>query len=199
MILFKCDRCGSAISSYVFTLPVAKFSNADYACRYPVDIDGDQLLQTIRGMHLCADCIEQIGAYIMNYNTKPTEEPKPTPEPAPEAPETPQEAQEEPKKGKTTAKQKERDKRIIELYESGMTVPEIAKEIGKLSPENCRNILKRAGVYKGRPNVDDGKIKALHRAGWPVKEIAGEMKLTEGQVYYYLNQPAKKRKVTNVG
>lgn len=199
MILFKCDRCGSAISPYVFTLPVAKFSNADYACRYPVDIDGDQLLQTIRNMHLCHDCIEQIGAYILNYNTKPTEEPMPAPEHAPEATETPQEASEEPKKGKTTTKSKERDERVIALYQQGMTVPEIAKEISGLSPENCRNILKRAGVYKGRPNVDDGKIKALHRAGWPVKEIAAEMKLTEGQVYYYLNQPAKKRKVMNIG
>lgn len=196
MILFKCDRCGSAISPYVFTLPVAKFSNADYACRYPVDIDGDQLLQTIRNMHLCADCIEQVGAYIMNYNTKPTEEPTPTPEPATEAPETPQEAQEEPKKGKSTIKSKLRDERIVELYKQGLTVQEIVKEIGKLSPENCRNILKRAGVYKGKPKVDDGKTRALYNAGWPVKKIADEMKLTEGQIYYYLSQPAKKRKVT---
>lgn len=39
------------------------------------------------------------------------------------------------------------------------------------------------GAGKGkRQRLDIGKIMALRRAGWPIKEIAGEMQLTNTQV-----------------
>lgn len=57
------------------------------------------------------------------------------------------------------------------------------------------------GVVKGkRERLDIGKIMALRNAGWPIKEIAVEMHLTNTQVsqaiYNYSKKHAKKVEVS---
>lgn len=39
-----------------------------------------------------------------------------------------------------------------------------------------------------KPRIDYGKLEALKKAGWPVKEIALELKCTPGAVYNYLKK-----------
>lgn len=48
----------------------------------------------------------------------------------------------------------------------------------------------------GRKRIDTGKILALRNAGWPVKEIAAEMRLTSQQVSSQLYLHKKKMETT---
>lgn len=68
MILFKCDRCKEVIGSFVYRLGPEKFSNADYGMSNPLITGDDILVDKIRSLQLCRDCVEQVAAYLMNYN-----------------------------------------------------------------------------------------------------------------------------------
>lgn len=68
MILIKCDKCKEVIGSFVYRLSPEKFSNADYGMSNPLPTGDDILLDKIRSMQLCRDCVEQIAANLMNYN-----------------------------------------------------------------------------------------------------------------------------------
>ena len=68
MILIKCDRCKEIISSFVYRISPEKFSNADYGMSNPLLTGDDILVDKIRSMQLCRDCVEQVAAYLMNYN-----------------------------------------------------------------------------------------------------------------------------------
>lgn len=46
-----------------------------------------------------------------------------------------------------------------------------------------------------RRQVDGGKIKALHEAGWPVAKIADEMRVSQQTVYTYLKKMEEKERV----
>ena len=70
--------------------------------------------------------------------------------------------------------------RVVELHKAGLRNGEFAKEVG-CSPGRVTNILKE---MKEKPRykkvdlatIDKGKIGALWRAGWPLSEIAIEMR-----------------------
>lgn len=46
-----------------------------------------------------------------------------------------------------------------------------------------------------RRQVDGGKIKALHEAGWPVAKIADEMRVSQQTVYTYLKKMEERERV----
>lgn len=47
---------------------------------------------------------------------------------------------------------------------------------------------------KKAKKIDQGKVVALHEAGWPIKKIADEMQCTDKAVYYILGKYGKKDK-----
>lgn len=82
MILFKCDRCKKVITPYVYRLGFEAYSNRDYGNRNPVNSPWvepgdkgyvkDDLSEKVYSMHLCRDCVEQVAAVVLNYNTEET-------------------------------------------------------------------------------------------------------------------------------
>lgn len=50
---------------------------------------------------------------------------------------------------------------------------------------------KKQAEPKPRVLIDVGKIHALRKAGWSVKGIADEMRISQATVYAKLNQPYK--------
>ena len=46
-----------------------------------------------------------------------------------------------------------------------------------------------------RRQVDGGKIKALHEAGWPVAKIADEMRVSQNTVRNYIRKMEEKERV----
>lgn len=85
MICFKCDKCKRTINQLVYRVNIEAFANNDYEMGSPMVTEDDDLAEKIFSMHLCSDCIQQIAAMILNYNTTPA----PTPQ-QPEKPETPE-------------------------------------------------------------------------------------------------------------
>ena len=96
-------------------------------------------------------------------------------------------------------------KKFISKFE-GCLVPEAAPEVAPAneSEENVNVAPKTEGDSKNEENkrrkIDIGKIMALKNAGWPVKEIAGEMHLEPLQVsqaiYHYKKKHAEKVEVS---
>ena len=48
-----------------------------------------------------------------------------------------------------------------------------------------------------RRQVDGGKIKALHKAGWPVAKIADEMRVSQNTVRNYIRKKKEKENGTD--
>lgn len=74
------------------------------------------------------------------------------------------------------------EEKVISLYNSGMEVNKIAKEMNCSIAPIRRILVPLYGDEKGhlrrgygRPKLDRGKISALHNAGWDEKKIADEM------------------------
>lgn len=63
--------------------------------------------------------------------------------------------------------------KMIELYQQGYEPNEIAKQYGYKNGEYITSKLRQAGVYKAS-RLDTGKILALRKAGWNVRDIAME-------------------------
>ena len=72
-------------------------------------------------------------------------------------------------------------KTMIELYEQGWEPDEIGRMYGYKNGEYIRGKLRDAGVWKAE-RLDKGKVGALHKAGWSVRDIAIEMGTTERQI-----------------
>ena len=62
------------------------------------------------------------------------------------------------------------------------------QEAGKSTPPSKPPAAKRR-------QVDGGKIKALHEAGWPVAKIADEMRVSQQTVYTYLKKMEERERV----
>lgn len=77
---------------------------------------------------------------------------------------------------------------MAELYLQGMEPDEIRERFGYKSEDYIIQKLRQARVYvHNRKKVDEGKIKALHRAGWSISEIAEEEQLREPVIREVLN------------
>ena len=70
---------------------------------------------------------------------------------------------------------------IIEMRDKGMTYAKIGKKLG-LSPQQVRYryLAQISDVIK--PVTDTGKVWALRRAGWNMKQIAEEMKTSVSNI-----------------
>lgn len=76
--------------------------------------------------------------------------------------------------------------KIVQMYQSGRTLKETAKELGYCE-KTVRRTLSQNHIELRRENreqkqLDRGKILALHRAGWKAKDIAGDMGISEDTV-----------------
>jgi len=78
-------------------------------------------------------------------------------------------------------------KTMIELYEQGWEPDEIGRMYGYKNGEYIRGKLRDAGVWKAE-RLDTGKVGALHKAGWSVRDIAIEMGTTEKQIREVVNE-----------
>ena len=75
MILFKCDKCKKAISTYVYRLGFEAYSNRDYNTRNPINSPWaspgdkgyveDELSEKVYSRHLCRECVEKIAAVVL--------------------------------------------------------------------------------------------------------------------------------------
>ena len=71
---------------------------------------------------------------------------------------------------------------------NGMSINTIAAALG-ITKAAVANVVRRNGLSgpsysqsKSPPSIDKGKIGALRRAGWSVKDIASDMRLSEETV-----------------
>ncbi len=69
---------------------------------------------------------------------------------------------------------------IIKLHQEGVSYQNIAESVG-CSKSTVGKVLNEAGC-SAKIFLDKGKVLALHRAGWKVKDIAGDMGITEEDV-----------------
>lgn len=66
---------------------------------------------------------------------------------------------------------------IVRMYTSGMSIDQIIEKT-KYQTSTIRCILRNKGVlFRGYEDIDKGKIMALARAGWRIKDIVIEMSL----------------------
>ena len=90
------------------------------------------------------------------------------------------------KKAEANAKFKMREKQLreiekwVDLYASGMSKTQIAKEYGKAISTVSTHIEKYVEDVKNK--IDMGKFKALRQARWNDKNIALEFHVTEGAI-----------------
>ena len=179
MILFKCDRCGQVISTYVHKIAIEAYVNTDYATNDPVnsprghEIDPgyikDELAEKVYGIHLCRTCVEQIATVILGRNFEggvpATHSAGPAQDPQPEPAEEPQPA------------------------------AEPAPDDSELTEEEEQAICDRiAGHAKNeKRKIDLGKLKALWEANqrgadWPITKIADELGCSDATVHYHLKK-----------
>lgn len=77
--------------------------------------------------------------------------------------------------------------KMVELYNMGFTVEEIAKQYGYKNGEYITCKLRMYGVYNSK-NIDRGKVFALHKAGWTTNQIAEEMVTSIESIMEVLNE-----------
>lgn len=81
----------------------------------------------------------------------------------------------------------DRNEKIITLYESGMLIKDIAKEVG-MAPNSVGVILKRLGVdrpskpQKKLVEIDGDKVKTLYESGLSTSAIAERLSVTERMI-----------------
>lgn len=71
--------------------------------------------------------------------------------------------------------------KMIELYEHGYEPNEIGHMYGYKDGDYIRTKLRHVGVLK-ESRIDKGKVGALHKAHWSIRDIAIEMGTTERQI-----------------
>ncbi|MFC6602076.1 hypothetical protein ACFQDF_11635 [Ectobacillus funiculus] len=84
----------------------------------------------------------------------------------------------------------ERDKRILELYKSGLNTMQIEKELG-IRNNTIGRVLKRHNIKpQGRQLTPEqlDEIKALHLLGWHTVEIANKLDISDSAVGRNLNR-----------
>lgn len=70
------------------------------------------------------------------------------------------------------------------LADDKKVAPEVTHEASGVSESKLRRAKKiaKTGEKRKYTHIDAGKLTALHKAGWKVKQIADEMGITEEQV-----------------
>ena len=63
-----------------------------------------------------------------------------------------------------------------------------AAEVGSVEQKETKPDPPPVRNQKNKLKVDTGKLMALRKAGWSVKKIAEELKISEGSVYNYLKK-----------
>lgn len=76
--------------------------------------------------------------------------------------------------------------KMIDLYKQGYDPNEIAKMYGYKNGEYITAKLRQAGVYRSN-KIDKGKVFALRKAGWTVRDIAMECVASIEQIEEVLN------------
>ena len=75
---------------------------------------------------------------------------------------------------------------MVELYEKGYEPDEIGHMYGYKNGDYIRAKLRDAGVWTAA-RLDTGKVGALHKAHWSIRDIAIEMGTTERQIREVIN------------
>ena len=86
------------------------------------------------------------------------------------------------------AKRKLDRQKICDLWNQGLSINEIATNVGARSISYIAQILRDAGLYSGKSPIDKGKIRALRKAGWNIPAIAHEMWLPAETIKGVLNE-----------
>lgn len=76
--------------------------------------------------------------------------------------------------------------KMIDLYKQGYEPNEIARMYGYKNGEYITAKLRQAGVYRSN-KIDTGKVFALRKAGWTVRDIAMECVASIEQIEEVLN------------
>ena len=80
---------------------------------------------------------------------------------------------------------------VKRLHAEGLSASEITRKLG-CNPKHCRYMLKQLGLsYNPRKEedpFDEGKMMALHRAGWSIHKIADEMGVEDEEIRRRLNE-----------
>lgn len=181
MIVFKCDRCGQAISPYVHRLANEIYRNTDYNLRSPVNIlipeeedpeaINDELSIKLYSMQFCRDCFEKIAAYAINGEIKNS-------------------------KGGVRPTHDARSVRDQQPEPAADNKDELTESEEQ---EICDRISRTRHLAKGeRMKIDLGKMKALWEANkrgadWPITKIADELGCTDSTVHYHLKKMGLKK------
>lgn len=88
---------------------------------------------------------------------------------------------------KSGRKSKIDDKELAKLYKEGKTLDDLAKHF-ETATVTVRDHLKKLGIWEPQGLIDKGKIGALYEGGWPLTEIATEMKVSEDKIIEVLNE-----------
>lgn len=75
---------------------------------------------------------------------------------------------------------------MVDLYEQGYEPDEIGHMYGYKNGDYIRAKLRDAGVWTAA-RLDTGKVGALHKAHWSIRDIAIEMGTTERQIREVIN------------
>lgn len=75
---------------------------------------------------------------------------------------------------------------MVELYGKGYEPDEIGRMYGYKNGDYIRAKLRDAGVWTAA-RLDTGKVGALHKAHWSIRDIAIEMGTTERQIREVIN------------
>ena len=75
---------------------------------------------------------------------------------------------------------------MVDLYEKGYEPDEIGHMYGYKNGDYIRAKLRDAGVWTAA-RLDTGKVGALHKAHWSIRDIAIEMGTTERQIREVIN------------
>ena len=73
------------------------------------------------------------------------------------------------------------------LYDEGYTDEEIARQVG-CTQHYIERLREKAGLVPNHAPFDEGKMKALHRAGWSIHKIADEMGVEDEEIRRRLNE-----------
>ncbi len=65
-------------------------------------------------------------------------------------------------------------KKAVKLFNDGYTIDEIVEEVGASNKEYLKSKMRAAGVVFDAPEIDVGKVWALHLAGWSSADICEE-------------------------
>ena len=89
---------------------------------------------------------------------------------------------------KSGRKSKIDDKELAKLYREGETLDDLAKHF-ETAAGTVKDHLKKLGIWEPQGGqIDKGMVGALYEGGWPLTEIAAEMKTSESKIIEVLKE-----------